>query len=303
MDFQLANNNVSGNTVDMSTKQKKSQEKKVRQGGNRSGTQRVTSAHQDAHKIRIVYEDDDILVVHKPRFIACHPSTSHTKDTLVQQVIGHLGGDRELLSNLDCTPEVDRPGIVHRIDWQTSGLLIMAKNTAAHLNLKEQFQKHTIKRTYYCLTHNHFRDAQGVIDVSIGRHHSNPSKRVPLTDALTKKKQTFKDAFTKYKVLQLFTDGSGRNKYSLVRCNLKTGRTHQIRVHLTHVGRPLVGDKLYGSKKQPFQQGAQVLHAKSLGFVHPTTGKEMSFDSELPSYFAEILKGLKEVKVDDRDIL
>ena len=175
---------------------------------------------------------------------------------------------------------VIRPGIVHRIDKDTSGILVIAKNDDAHNALAEQFKEHSIKREYYALVEGKFNNLEGTIDKPLGRNKKDRLKMAIVEDG--------KRAVTHYKVLEQYN-----NNTSLIKCMLETGRTHQIRVHMSSIGHPLVGDPLYGSKKQKFKLNGQVLHAKTLGFIHPTSKKYMEFDSELPKYYLDLLNLLR----------
>ena len=219
----------------------------------------------------IVYEDEDVLVVNKPRGMVVHPAVGNYTGTLVNAIMHHCG-DR--LSSIN---GVIRPGIVHRIDKDTSGLLVIAKNDKAHESLSAQLQEHSVTRKYIALVHNNFTNDEGTIDEPIGR---DPKNR--LRQAVTH--QNSKRAVTHYEVLERF------GQYTLLQCQLETGRTHQIRVHMAYIKHPLVGDLVYGPRKSRINVEGQVLHAKVLGFVHPSTGEYMEFDSELPDYFKEVLK-------------
>lgn len=224
--------------------------------------------------LEIVYEDDDVLVVNKPRGMVVHPAAGNYTGTLVNAIMFHCG-DR--LSSIN---GVIRPGIVHRIDKDTSGLLMIAKNDKSHESLSKQLQEHSITRTYVALVHNNFNNDKGTIDEPIGRDPKNRLRQAVTT-------QGSKRAVTRYEVLERF------GQYTLVKCNLETGRTHQIRVHMAYIKHPLVGDMVYGPKKSKFNIEGQLLHAKVLGFVHPTTGEYMEFDSQIPEYFEEVLDKLR----------
>ena len=226
----------------------------------------------------IVYEDDDVLVVNKPKGMVVHPAAGNYTGTLVNAIMYHCG-DR--LSSIN---GVVRPGIVHRIDKDTSGLLMIAKTDRAHESLSVQLAEHSVTRKYYALVYHNFKEDEGVIDKPIGR---DPRNR--LRNAVTY--ENSKRAVTHYKVLERF------GKYTLVQCILETGRTHQIRVHMSYLKHPLVGDLVYGPKKQTLPVSGQMLHAKVIGFVHPVTGEYMEFDSELPEYFADILAKLRKENV------
>ena len=222
--------------------------------------------------IDIVYEDEDLLVVDKPRGMVVHPAVGNYTGTLVNAVMFHCG---ERLSSIN---GVIRPGIVHRIDKDTSGLLMIAKNDKAHESLSAQLAEHSITRRYQALVYHNIREDEGTVNAPLGRDPKNRLKR-----AVTN--MNAKHAVTHYKVLERF------GKYTLIEAQLETGRTHQIRVHMAYIKHPLVGDLLYGPKKQTVPVEGQMLHAKTLGFVHPRTGVYMEFDSPLPEYFVTILTG------------
>ena len=222
----------------------------------------------------IVYEDDDLLVVNKPRGMVVHPAVGNENGTLVNAVMYHCG-DR--LSSIN---GVIRPGIVHRIDKDTSGLLVIAKNDVAHESLSKQLAEHTITRRYEALVFNNFNEDSGTVDEPIGR---DPNNR--LRQAVTR--QNSKHAITHWKVLERF------GRYTHIEAKLETGRTHQIRVHMAYIKHPLVGDFVYGPKKQPFAVEGQLLHAKILGFIHPKTGEYMEFERPRPEIFDETLKKLR----------
>lgn len=224
--------------------------------------------------LNIVYEDDDVLIVNKPRGMVVHPAVGNYTGTLVNAIMHHCG---ERLSSIN---GVIRPGIVHRIDKDTSGLLMIAKNDMAHESLSKQLSEHSITRKYVALVYNNITVDSGTIDEPIGR---DPKNR--LRQAVTA--QNSKRAVTHYKVLERF------GSYTLVECQLETGRTHQIRVHMAYIKHPLLGDMVYGPKKSKFKIEGQMLHAKVIGFVHPRTGEYMEFDSELPEYFEDVLRKVR----------
>jgi 23S rRNA pseudouridine1911/1915/1917 synthase len=220
----------------------------------------------------IVYEDDDILIVNKPKGMVVHPAPGHYTGTLVNALMHHC---KDKLSGIN--GEL-RPGIVHRIDMDTTGLLVVCKNDKAHNFVAEQLKEHSITRKYQAIVYNAFKDEEGTVEGNIGRH-PNDRKKMTITP-------NGKEAITHYKVLK------NMGKYTLIECQLETGRTHQIRVHMSSINHPLLGDEIYGPKTCPFKLQGQVLHAKSLGFIHPTTKEYMEFDSELPTYFTKLIDTL-----------
>lgn len=221
--------------------------------------------------LEIVYEDSDVIVINKPQGMVVHPAPGNYSGTLVNALLFHC-------KDLSGINGVIRPGIVHRIDKDTSGVIVAAKNDNAHNNLAEQFKEHSIKREYYALVEGRIKKESGTIDAPIGRHPNDRLKFAVVKGG--------KHAVTHYEVIDVFSG------YTLVKCILETGRTHQIRVHMSFIGHPLVGDPVYGIKKQRFQLRGQMLHAKKLGFIHPSKGEYMEFDSELPEYFKNILNKL-----------
>ncbi|MTI67612.1 MAG: RluA family pseudouridine synthase [Firmicutes bacterium] len=227
--------------------------------------------------ISIVYEDDDIAVVNKPQGMVVHPAKGNQTGTLVNALLYHL----DSLSSIN---GVIRPGIVHRIDKDTTGLLMVAKSDLAHMKLSEQLKEHTITRRYYTLVEGRINEEKGTINAPIGR---NPSNRIKM--AVTSKNS--KEAITHFKVLKRF------NKYTLLEVSLETGRTHQIRVHMAYIKHPVVGDPVYGIKRQKFNLTGQLLHAKIIGFKHPRTDKYLEFDSNLPTHFEKILEILEKRKI------
>lgn len=223
--------------------------------------------------LNIIYEDKDVIVLNKPQGVVVHPAPGNYSGTLVNGLLYHC-------NDLSGINGVIRPGIVHRIDKDTSGILVIAKNDEAHNTLAEQFKEHSIKREYYALVEGKFKDLEETVDKPLGRNKKDRLKMAIVEEG--------KRAVTHYKVLEQYN-----NNTSLIKCILETGRTHQIRVHMASIGHPLVGDPLYGSKKQKFKLQGQVLHAKTLGFIHPTTKEYMEFDSELPKYYLDLLDSLR----------
>lgn len=223
----------------------------------------------------ILYEDNDVLVVNKPKGMVVHPAPGHYEDTLVNAVLYHC---RDNLSGIN---GVLRPGIVHRIDKDTTGALIVCKNDKAHQKIADQLRAHTITRSYRAIVYNNFSEDEGMINAPIGRHPTNRKKRM-----VTEKNS--KEAITHYKVLDHLN-----HKFNYIECRLETGRTHQIRVHMSHIGHPLLGDEVYGPANSKFKnlQG-QTLHAATLGFIHPITEEYMEFSAPLPDYFEKLLKTL-----------
>lgn len=228
-------------------------------------------------KLNIVYEDKDFLIINKPQNMVVHPAPGHSEGTLVNAVLHHCKND---LSGIN---GVTRPGIVHRIDKNTSGLLVVCKNDKAHINIANQLKDHSITRKYEAIVYNNIKEDEGVINAPIGRHKINRKEM-----AINYKNG--KEAITHYRVLERL-----RNQFTHVQLQLETGRTHQIRVHMASINHPVLGDDVYGpkNKKPPFKLTGQVLHAKTLGFIHPTTKEYMEFTSELPDYFKVLLKQLK----------
>lgn len=221
----------------------------------------------------IVYEDSDLLVVNKPKGLVVHPAAGHEDGTLVNALLHHCG---DSLSGINGEK---RPGIVHRIDMDTSGLLIVAKNDFAHGHLSEQLKDHSLCRTYECIVRGGFREDSGTVDAPIGRDPAN-RKRMAVTE------KNSRSAVTHWEVIARY------GQYTHLRCRLETGRTHQIRVHMAYIGHPIAGDPLYGVKKPELGLKSQCLHAKSLHFIHPRTGEEMTLTCDLPAEFAAALEKL-----------
>ena len=224
----------------------------------------------------IVYEDSDLLVVNKPKGMVVHPAAGNYEGTLVNALLYHC---KDELSGIN---GVMRPGIVHRIDKNTSGLLIVAKNDKAHKHLAKQIQEHSFTREYEAVVHGNFREDSGTVDAPIGRHHTE-RKKMTVTD------KNSKNAVTHFEVIKRF------GKYTHIKCILETGRTHQIRVHMAYIGHPVAGDDVYGVKKEKTSFPGQCLHARKIGFVHPTSGEYLEFSSDLPEYFQKFLSKLNNI--------
>lgn len=232
----------------------------------------VPAIEAEAIPLDIVYEDEDVIVVNKPKGMVVHPAAGHTCGTLVNALLYHC---RENLSGIN--GEL-RPGIVHRIDMDTTGLLVACKNNAAHQFLAEQLKVHSITRKYYAICYNPFRKEEGTIDAPIKRSRTDRKKMAVDPDG--------RRAVTHYKVLRNFA------KFSYVECRLETGRTHQIRVHMSSIGHPLLGDSVYCRASAPYRLQGQTLHAGVLGFVHPASREYMEFEAPLPEYFRRLLEVL-----------
>lgn len=220
----------------------------------------------------ILYEDKDVIVVNKVQGMVVHPAPGNYNGTLVNALLFHC-------KDLSSINGVIRPGIVHRIDKDTSGVLVIAKNDEAHNKLSEQLKDHSMKREYYALVEGRLKNEKGTIDKPLAR-----SKKDRLKIGIV---QGGKRAVTHYEVIERY------NGYTLIKCILETGRTHQIRVHMASIGFPLAGDPLYGFKKQRFKLNGQMLHAKTLGFIHPTKNTYVEFTTELPNYFKDVIDKLK----------
>lgn len=221
----------------------------------------------------ILYEDNDLLVVNKPKGMVVHPAAGNFEGTLVNALLAHCKG------SLSGIGGVMRPGIIHRIDKNTSGLLMVAKNDNSHKHLAAQIKEHSFVREYEAVVYGNVKNDEGTINAPIGRHPVH-RKKMAVTD------KNSKEAVTHYKVINRY------NGFTHIRCKLETGRTHQIRVHMSYIGHPLAGDDVYGPKKVIKELEGQCLHAKKLGFVHPN-GKEMEFESDLPAYFNKFLSKLE----------
>lgn len=221
----------------------------------------------------IIYEDDDVILINKPKDMVVHPSAGHENHTIVNAVLYHC---KDHLSTIN---GVMRPGIVHRIDKDTTGVIVICKNDHAHNFLAEQLKVHSITRKYHAICYNNFTDDKGTIEAPIGRSPNDRKK-------MAVNYKNGKPAVTHYKVLKRF------GNFTYIECTLETGRTHQIRVHMASIGHPLLGDSVYGPAKCPYHLQGQTLHAKVLGFVHPASGKYMEFEAPLPEYFIQLLEKL-----------
>ncbi|MEE1255799.1 MAG: RluA family pseudouridine synthase [Lachnospiraceae bacterium] len=222
----------------------------------------------------IIYEDSDILIINKSKDMVVHPAPGHYEGTIVNAVMFHC---KDALSGIN---GVMRPGIVHRIDKDTTGSLIICKNDEAHNDIASQLKEHSINRRYRAIVWGRIKEDEGIIDAPIGRH-PNDRKKMAINET------NGKHAITHYKVLERF------DKFTYIECRLETGRTHQIRVHMTSLGHPLLGDDVYSSAKSPYKVNGQTLHAMILGFVHPSTKEYMEFEAPLPDYFEDILRKLR----------
>ena len=227
--------------------------------------------------LSVLYEDDDILIVDKPKGMVVHPAPGHYSGTLVNAVMFHC---RDNLSGIN---GVLRPGIVHRIDKDTTGALIICKNDETHNAIAALLKTHSITRRYRAVVFGSLKQDNGTIDAPIGRH-PNDRKKMAVNE------KNGKRAVTHYTVLEHM------GKYTYIECQLETGRTHQIRVHMASMGHPLLGDTVYTGQKQPFHLNGQVLHAMTIGFVHPRTGEYMEFEAPLPDYFMALLEKLRGVQ-------
>ncbi|WP_022774457.1 RluA family pseudouridine synthase [Butyrivibrio sp. AE2015] len=225
----------------------------------------------------IIYEDNDVLVVNKPKDMVVHPAAGHYKDTLVNAVMYHCH------DNLSGINGVMRPGIVHRIDKDTTGSVIICKNDNAHQKIAEQLKEHSINRVYHAICYGVIKEDEGTIETLIGRSTNDRKKMAVVTSG-------GKEAVTHFRVLKRFEE----DNMTYIECRLETGRTHQIRVHMAHIGHPLLGDEVYaGNRKSRFKLNGQCLHAKTLGFIHPTTKEYIETDAPLPEYFSHLLNVLK----------
>ena len=243
----------------------------------------------------ILYEDNDIVLINKSPNVVVHPGAGNYENTIVNGLLFHCK------NNLSSVGGKSRPGIVHRIDKDTSGIIVVAKNDFSHANLAKQFSDHSIKRTYEALVWGSLKPSKGKINANIGRSIKN-------RQLMSVRKDKGKTAITNYKTLKIFTN-TNLPKISLIECELETGRTHQIRVHMNFKGNPILGDKSYGKMKKKFKKidvniekkinsfNRQALHARSLGFIHPKSGKEIFFEAERPKDFNNLLKNLKKASV------
>lgn len=223
----------------------------------------------------ILYEDEDVILINKGKDMVVHPAPGHYSGTIVNALLYHCK------DNLSGINGVMRPGIVHRIDRNTTGVIVVCKNDKAHNSLAEQLKEHSITRKYNAIVYHAFKQESGTVNAPIGRH---PIDRKKMAINHTHGKE----AVTHYKVLKNLG-----NKYALIECTLETGRTHQIRVHMASIGHPLVGDDVYGPSSSKFKLEGQALHARVLGFIHPSTGEYMEFEAPIPEYFTNLVKKLE----------
>lgn len=223
--------------------------------------------------IDVVYEDEDIAIINKPQGMVVHPAPGNNTGTLVNALLYHF----KRLGNMESE---NRPGIVHRIDKDTSGLLIIAKSDLAYESLVQELKEHKVVRKYYALVEGIIKEESGTINAPIGRHPVDRKKMAVV-------EKNSKDAITHFKVLERF------EQHTLIEAKLETGRTHQIRVHMAFINNPVVGDPVYGYRNQKFKLNGQLLHAKTLGLTHPRTKEYIEFDSEIPNYFINVLNKLK----------
>lgn len=223
--------------------------------------------------LNILYEDEDVLVINKQRGLVVHPAAGSPRGTLVNALLHHT-------QQLPDVGDETRPGIVHRLDKDTTGVLVVAKSDRAYLSLREQIKAKTVKRAYLALVHGNVSQDRGFVEAPIGRHPVHRQRMAVVREG-------GKNAFTHFRVLERFGD------FTLLECRLETGRTHQIRVHMAHIGHPVVGDPVYGPKRCPFNVGGQLLHAYVLGFIHPGTGEYMEFRADPPEDMQEVLETLR----------
>lgn len=227
--------------------------------------------------IDIIYEDKDIIIINKQKGLVVHPAPGHTSGTLVNALLHHCNGELSAING------VLRPGIVHRIDKDTTGVLVACKNDKSHHHLAEQLKAHTITRRYQALVYNKFNQDSGRVEATIGRH---PKDRKKMAAGV----RNGRYAATNYRLIENLA-----NKYAYIECELETGRTHQIRVHMASIHHPILGDTVYGPDKDPFHLEGQALHAGVLGLIHPTTNEYMEFRAPLPSYFTDLLTKLRKI--------
>ena len=218
----------------------------------------------------IVYEDQDVILINKPKGMVVHPAAGHYSGTLVNGLMAHCKDD---LSGIN---GVLRPGIVHRIDKDTTGILIVCKNDMAHQSIAKQLYDHSITRKYHAIVYGNIKEEEGTVNAPIGRSLKDRKKMGIVMNG--------KHAVTHYKVLKRL-----KKDFTYIECQLETGRTHQIRVHMASIGHPLLGDEVYSNRKSPFKLQGQTLHAKTLGFIHPTSGEYLEIDAPLPEYFEHLL--------------
>lgn len=229
--------------------------------------------------IDIIYEDEDIGIINKPQGMIVHPASGNYSGTLVNALLYHM-------DSLSYIGGEERPGIVHRLDKDTSGLLIVAKNNFSHSILVDEIKNHKVKRIYYCLVHGNIKVDNGIVDAPIGRDVVDRRKMAVIN-------KNSKEARSHFKVLERFKE------YTLVEVKLETGRTHQIRVHMSYIGHPVVGDKVYSDRKDSFDLKGQLLHSKKIGLYHPRKKSYIEFESQLPNYFINILEKLRGVTFDN----
>lgn len=223
----------------------------------------------------ILYEDNDVIVINKPKQMVVHPAPGHYSGTLVNALLFHCKDDLSGINGMM------RPGIVHRIDMDTTGSLVVCKNDIAHQSLSEQLKKHSINRVYEAIVHGNIKEEKGTVNAPIGRHPTERKK-------MSIHSKNGREAVTHYEVIERF------GNFTYIRCKLETGRTHQIRVHMSSIGHHLLGDQVYGPKKCPFPKlQGQTLHAKTLGFVHPKSGEYIEINAPLPEYFENLLQMLR----------
>lgn len=261
---------LDGQSVKVSNKLTLGQEVEIKEIADNS----IKDIKKENIPIDIIYEDEDIIVVNKPKNMVVHPAVGNQTGTLVNAILG-----KHDLSDINGD---FRPGIIHRLDKDTTGVLVIAKNNYAHQKIAQQIKDRNTKKIYIALVRGLIKENNGVIDMPIGRDLTNRKKMAVVKNG--------KNALTNFKVLKRFEEG-----YTLVEIELKTGRTHQIRVHFSQIGYPVVGDNVYSNGKNPFGVTSQMLHARTLGFEHPTKNKWMEFEAPIPKYFEEIINNLHEL--------